>query len=44
MATCGRDFDPVIHITFLGSTDDGNDGASEVAKCTYKSDKGEPYK
>jgi hypothetical protein len=44
MATRGRDFDPGIRITFLAGTDDGDDGASDVAKYAYESDKGEPFK
>jgi hypothetical protein len=44
MATRGRDFDPGIRITFLGGTDDGDDGASDVPKYAYESDKGEPSK
>jgi hypothetical protein len=44
MATRGRDLDPGIRITFLGGTDDGDDGASDVAKYTYESDKVEPLK
>lgn len=44
MTTRGRDLDPGIRITFLGGTDDGDDGASDVAKYTYESDKVEPFK
>jgi hypothetical protein len=43
MATRGRDLDPGIRITFLGGGDDGDDGASDVAKHAYESDKGEPF-
>ena len=44
MATRGRDLDPSIRITFLGGTDDSDDGASDVAKHAYESDKSEPFK
>jgi hypothetical protein len=44
MATGSRDLDPGIRRTFLGSTDDGDDGASNVAKYAYESDMGEPFK
>ena len=44
MATGSRDLDPGIRRTFLGSTDDGDDGASNVAKYAYESDMGEPCK
>ena len=44
MATCGRDFHPGIGITFLSGSDDGDDGASDVAKYAYESDKDEPYR
>ena len=37
MATRGRDLDPGIQITFLAGTDDGDDGASNVAKYAYES-------
>ena len=37
VATRGLDFDPGIRITFLGGTDDGDDGASDVSKYTYDS-------
>jgi hypothetical protein len=30
MASRGRDLDPGIRITFLGGTDDSDDGASDV--------------
>ena len=43
MATRGRDLDHGIRITFLGGTNDGDGGASEVAIYTYESDKGEPF-
>ena len=39
MATRGRDLDPGIRITFLGGTDDGDDGTSDVAKYAYESNK-----
>jgi len=44
MATRGRDLDSGICITFLGGTDDGDDGTSDVAKYAYESDEGEPFK
>ena len=40
MATRGRDLDTGIRITFLGDTDDGDDGASYFAKYAYERDKG----
>ncbi len=38
MATYGLDLDPGIRIAFLGSTDDGDDRASDVTKYAYESD------
>ena len=43
MAARSRDFDPSIRIAFLGGTDYGDDGASDVAKYAYERDKGEPF-
>ena len=43
MATRGGYLDPGIRITFLGGTDYGDDGASDFAKYTCESDKGEPF-
>jgi hypothetical protein len=43
MATRGRDLDPDVRITFLGGTNDGDDGASDVAEYAYENDKGEPF-
>ena len=43
MATRGRDLDPGIRITFLGCGDGSDNGASDVAKYTYESDKGDPF-
>jgi hypothetical protein len=39
MATRCRDLDPGIRITFLGGTDDGDDGTSDIAEYAYESDK-----
>jgi hypothetical protein len=44
MATRGRYLDPGIGITFLCGTDGGDDGAPDVAKDAYESDKGGPLK
>ena len=44
MATRGRDLDPDIRITFLGGTNNGEDGVSDLGKCAYEGDKGETLK
>ena len=43
MASRGRDLDPSIRVTFLGCGDDSDDGASDVTKYAYESDKGDPF-